>query len=128
EGGGATAIHQTGVANAASVLSSPLTLVVVGSGLLLMLILLRPWGGLKRLLGLYPAVRAVLVGVGVAGLLAGFLDGAGFVVAGAAARPPRRHRTARWPNRPAPCRTSRPRCVHRPLRPVTCYREIPWVA
>jgi hypothetical protein len=85
EGSGASAIHQTGVANAASVLSSPLSLVVLGSGLLLMLVLLRPWGGLKRLLGLYPAVRAALVGVGVAGLLAGFLDGAGFVVAGAAA-------------------------------------------
>jgi len=85
DGNGAAAIHGTGVANAASVLSSPLTLVVLGTGLLLMLVLLRPWGGLKRLFGLYPAVRATLVGVGVAGLLAGLLDGAGFVVAGAAA-------------------------------------------
>src|SRR5205823_12023472 len=48
-------------------------------------VLLRPWGGRKRLFGLYPAVRAVFIGVGVAGLLAGLLDGAAFVVAGAAA-------------------------------------------
>ncbi|OLB73266.1 MAG: hypothetical protein AUI14_26830 [Actinobacteria bacterium 13_2_20CM_2_71_6] len=84
-GTGGAAIHRTGVANAAAVLTSPLTLVVLGAGLLLMLVLLRPWGGLKRLFGLYPAVRAVFIGVGVAGLLAGFLDGAGFMVAGAAA-------------------------------------------
>ena len=85
EGTGAAAIHRTGAANASSALTSPLTLVVLATGLLLMLVLLRPWGGLKRLFGLYPAVRAVLIGVGVAGLLAGLLDGAGFVVAGAAA-------------------------------------------
>jgi hypothetical protein len=35
--------------------------------------------------GLYPAIRAVMIGTAVAGLIAGTLDGAGFVVAGAAA-------------------------------------------
>ncbi len=65
--------------------SSPLTLLVLGSGLLLMFVLLRPWGGLKRVFGLYPAVRAVLIGTAVAGLIAGTLDGAGFTVAGAVA-------------------------------------------
>ncbi len=84
-GSGALAIHRTGIANADAVIHSPLTIIVIGSGLLLMLVLLRPWGGLKRLLGLHPAIRAVFIGAGVAGLLAGFLDGAGFVVAGAAA-------------------------------------------
>ncbi|TMM34722.1 MAG: hypothetical protein E6F99_21715 [Actinobacteria bacterium] len=83
-GTGAAAIHRTGAATAAA-LASPLTLVVIASGVMLMLVLLRPWGGLKRLFGLYPAVRAVFIGVGVAGLLAGLLDGAAFVVAGAAA-------------------------------------------
>jgi hypothetical protein len=83
-GTGAAAIHRTGAATTAA-LSSPLTIVVLATGLMLMLVLLRPWGGLKRLFGLYPAVRAVIIGVGVAGLIAGFLDGAAFVVAGAAA-------------------------------------------
>ena len=79
------AIHRTGAANVVNSADSPLTLVVLGSGLLLMFVLLRPWGGLKRVFGLYPAVRAGLIGTGVAGLIAGGLDGAGFMVAGAAA-------------------------------------------
>jgi hypothetical protein len=58
---------------------------VVGAGVLLLFVLLRPWGGLKRLFGIYPAIRAALVGSAVAGLLGGFLDGAGFMVAGAVA-------------------------------------------
>jgi hypothetical protein len=85
EGTGATAIHHTGAANAAALVNSPLTLVALGSGVLLLFVLLRPGGGLKRLFGLYPAVRAALVGTAVAGLLAGFLDGAALMAAGAAA-------------------------------------------
>jgi hypothetical protein len=84
-GTGGTAIHRAGAANTVAVLTSPLTVLVVGAGVLLLFVLLRPWGGLKRLFGIYPAVRAALVGTAVAGLLAGFLDGAGFVVAGAVA-------------------------------------------
>ena len=84
-GTGGSAIHRTGAANTVAVLTSPLTLIVVGAGLLLLFVLLRPWGGLKRLFGIYPAIRAALIGTAVSGLLAGFLDGAGFVVAGAAA-------------------------------------------
>jgi hypothetical protein len=84
EGTGIAAIHRTGVSNVVSSVS-PLTLIVLGAGLLLMFALLRPWGGLKRLFGLYPAVRAAFIGTAVAGFIAGVLDGAGFVVAGAAA-------------------------------------------
>ncbi|OLB76138.1 MAG: hypothetical protein AUI14_19595 [Actinobacteria bacterium 13_2_20CM_2_71_6] len=85
DGTGVAAIHRTGAANVVNSADSPLTLVVLGSGLLLMFVLLRPWGGLKRVFGLYPAVRAGLIGTAVAGLIAGALDGAGFMVAGAAA-------------------------------------------
>ncbi len=84
DGTGVAAVHRVGVSNVVNA-TNPLTLVVLGSGLLLMFALLRPWGGLKRLFGLYPAVRAALIGTAVAGLLAGLLDGAGFMVAGAAA-------------------------------------------
>jgi len=59
--------------------------VVIGSAVLLVFVLLRPRGGLKRLFGIYPAIRAAFIGTAVAGLFAGFLDGVGFVVAGAAA-------------------------------------------
>jgi hypothetical protein len=48
-------------------------------------VLMRPWGGVKRLFGLYPAVRGAVAGLIVAALLAGLLDGAGLNVAGAAA-------------------------------------------
>ena len=47
--------------------------------------LARPWGGLMRLFGLYPAVRGAMTGIGVAAILAGLLDGVGFTTAGAAA-------------------------------------------
>ena len=50
-----------------------------------MLVLVRPWGGLMRLFGLYPAVRAAMTGIGVAAVLAGLVDGVGFTTAGAAA-------------------------------------------
>jgi hypothetical protein len=85
DGTGLAAIHRTGVSNVVNAAGSPLTLLVLGSGVLLMFGLLRPWGGLKRVFGLYPAVRAVLIGTAVASLIAGILDGAGFMVAGAAA-------------------------------------------
>jgi hypothetical protein len=85
DGSGGTVVHTTAQANAIAVLSSPLTLVAVGAAVLFVFALQRPWGGLKRLFGLYPAMRAALVGVAVAAVLAGGLDGAGLNVAGAAA-------------------------------------------
>ncbi|MBO0868749.1 MAG: hypothetical protein J2P15_09315 [Micromonosporaceae bacterium] len=85
DGSGGTVVHSTAEANAVALLSSPLTLVALGAAVLLAFALLRPWGGLKRLFGLYPPMRAGLVGVAVAAVLAGGLDGAGLNVAGAAA-------------------------------------------
>jgi Flp pilus assembly protein TadG len=85
DGTGGTVIHRTGAANGTALFSSPLTLVVFGSGILIVFALLRPWGGLKRLFGIYPAIRAALIGIPLAAVLAGFVDGAGFNVAGAAA-------------------------------------------
>jgi hypothetical protein len=61
-----------------------LTLLVVGAGAYTGLVLLRPWGGLRRLYGLFPAVRGGLAGLVVATLLAGAFDGVGVNVTGAA--------------------------------------------
>ncbi len=47
--------------------------------------MLAPWGGLKRVFGLYPSMRAALVGITVAGVIGGLVDGVGLLVAGAAA-------------------------------------------
>jgi hypothetical protein len=47
--------------------------------------LLRDWGGLKRLFGIYPAVRAGMAGIAVAALIGGVLGGSALNVAGAAA-------------------------------------------
>jgi hypothetical protein len=79
------AMNRIGAGNVAAVMTGPLTLVVLGAAVLIIFVLLRPWGGLKRLFGIYPPVRAALIAVGIAALFAGLLDGAGFNVAGAAA-------------------------------------------
>jgi hypothetical protein len=76
--------HRLVAVNADSLLDSPLSLLVLGGAALVTFALIRPWGGLKRLFGLYPAVRAALVGGGTAALLAGVLDGTALDVAGAA--------------------------------------------
>lgn len=71
-------------ADVVQIASSPLTVLVLGAALFVFVVLLRHWGGLKRLYGLYPAVRAALVGIVVAGVLGGLVEGAGFNVLGAA--------------------------------------------
>ncbi len=70
--------------NVVVVLTCPLTLMLVGSAVMLFFALMRPWGGLKRLFGLFPAVRAGLAGTAVATLAAGPMEGVGFNVAGGA--------------------------------------------
>ncbi|HEY2670370.1 MAG TPA: hypothetical protein VGJ07_08330 [Rugosimonospora sp.] len=84
-GTGGSLLQSTSATNGTTVFTSPLTLVVLGSVILIVFVLLRPTGGLKRLFGIYPAMRATLIGIAVAAALAGFLDGVGFNVAGAAA-------------------------------------------
>ncbi|MDP9795894.1 hypothetical protein J2S43_004406 [Catenuloplanes nepalensis] len=66
-------------------LVSPLTLLVLTVAALVWFVLLRPWGGLKRLFGLKPAVRAALAGTAVTTLAAGVLGGSALHIAGAAA-------------------------------------------
>ncbi len=78
-------LRRSGVENGYALVTSPLTLLVIGSAVMVFFVLLRSWGGLKRLFGLYPPVRGALVGVGVAALIAGAAEGVAFNVAGAAA-------------------------------------------
>src|SRR5262249_17297377 len=85
DGTGRLVIHPIESDNVVVSPTSPLTLLVIGAGALVFFALLRPWGGLKRLFGLYPAVRAGLAGSAVAALIAGPLEGVGFNVAGGAA-------------------------------------------
>ncbi|GAA5192171.1 hypothetical protein GCM10023322_51140 [Rugosimonospora acidiphila] len=85
DGTGDSLLHSTSAQNGTTVFTSPLTLIVLGSVVLIVFVLQRPTGGLKRLFGIYPTMRAALIGIGVASSLAGFLDGVGFNVAGAAA-------------------------------------------
>jgi hypothetical protein len=85
DGTGRLVIHPIESDNVVVMATSPLTLLVVGAAVMLFFALLRPWGGLKRLFGLYPAVRAGLAGTAVATLVAGPMEGVGFNIAGGAA-------------------------------------------
>lgn len=85
EGTGSLAVHRTGAENVSSLVGSPLPVLAIVGAVLVWFVLLRPWGGLKRLFGLYPAVRAGMAGVVVASVIAGLLGGTALDVAGAAA-------------------------------------------
>ncbi|MFI6763718.1 hypothetical protein ACIBF5_31795 [Micromonospora sp. NPDC050417] len=78
-------MHRSGTANLDTLVSSPLTVLAVVGGVLVWFALLRPWGGLKRLFGIYPAVRAGMAGITIATLIGGVLGGSALNVAGAAA-------------------------------------------
>jgi hypothetical protein len=77
-------ISRTGESSLVTSLTSPLTVLVVGGAVYMFVVLLRPWGGLRRLYGLFPAVRGALAGVVVTSVLAGAIEGVGLNVAGAA--------------------------------------------
>ena len=79
------AARRLSLANAEALLDSPLTMLAIGAAAFTWLVLLRPWGGLHRLFGVYPALRAGMMGTLVAGLLAGVLTGSALTVVGAAA-------------------------------------------
>lgn len=85
EGTAGFGLQRVSLANWESFTESPGTLLALGSGLFLWLALLRPAGGLKRLFGIYPALRAGMAGTALAVVLAGVLTGAALTVAAGAA-------------------------------------------
>jgi hypothetical protein len=78
-------LHRSSAANFETLVNSPLTVLALTGALLVWFALLQPWGGLMRLFGIYPAVRAAMAGTAVAAVLGGVLDGAALDVTGAAA-------------------------------------------
>jgi hypothetical protein len=84
EGTAGPAIQRLGAANVTAVADSPFTVLAVVGPLFVFAVLLQAWGGLRRVLGLHPALRSALVGLAVAALLGGLSNGAGLVAAGAA--------------------------------------------
>ncbi|GIG62859.1 hypothetical protein Lfu02_72310 [Longispora fulva] len=84
-GQGQVIFQRLGQANVVAFVTSPLTLLAVAGGLYGYFVLLRPWGGLRRVYGLHPAVRGGVYGAMAAALLGSLLDGGGVMAAGAAA-------------------------------------------
>ncbi|MEV1290422.1 hypothetical protein [Micromonospora sp. NPDC049679] len=85
DGTGGLTVHRSGASNMAALGGSTLSLLAIIAAVLVWFALLRPWGGLKRLFGIYPAIRAGMAGVAVASLIGGVLGGSALNVAGAAA-------------------------------------------
>ncbi|MEV6348483.1 hypothetical protein [Actinoplanes sp. NPDC051851] len=79
------AMSRAAAANGQALFDSPLTLLALFGALMLVFCQFSPWGGLNRVFGLYPAVRAALGGTTAATLVAGVLGGTALGVAGAAA-------------------------------------------
>lgn len=85
DGTGGLTLHRSSSANMSTLLGSPLTILALVSAALVWFGLLQSWGGLKRLFGIYPAVRAAMAGIAVSSVIGGGLAGAALDVAGAAA-------------------------------------------
>ncbi|MGK5739839.1 hypothetical protein [Micromonospora sp. URMC 103] len=85
DGTGGLTLHRSSTANFDTLVGSPLTVLALAAALLVWFALLQPWGGLMRLFGIYPAVRAAMAGTTVAALVGGVLGGAALDVGGAAA-------------------------------------------
>jgi hypothetical protein len=85
DGTGGPAMHRVAVSNGQTLLDSPLTLLAVVGALMLAFCRFSPWGGVNRLFGLHPALRAAMAGTVVTSVLAGVLGGAALAVLGAAA-------------------------------------------
>jgi hypothetical protein len=85
DGTGGRAVQRAAASSVGALDDSPLTVLAVVGVVLVWFALLRPWGGLKRLLGLYPAIRAAMVGITTAAMIGGVLGGSGLDVAGAVA-------------------------------------------
>ncbi|MET0423268.1 MAG: hypothetical protein ABW046_05310 [Actinoplanes sp.] len=85
DGAAGPAVHRAATANGQTLLQSPLTVIALVGALMFAFCLYSPWGGLNRVFGLHPALRAAGAGVLVATLIAGVLGGSALTVAGAAA-------------------------------------------
>jgi hypothetical protein len=85
DGTGGPAVQRAAAANGQTLLESPLTVLAVIGVLMLAFCQFSPWGGLQRVFGLHPALRAAGAGTTVATLIAGALGGSALTVAGAAA-------------------------------------------
>lgn len=85
DGTGGPTMQRAAATFGQSLLHSPLTILAVAGVLMLAFCQFSPWGGLNRLFGLHPALRAAGAGTTVATLIAGVLGGSALVVAGAAA-------------------------------------------
>lgn len=85
EGTAGTGAQRVSQANAEALIGSPLTVLAIGAGAYLWFALLRPWGGLRRLFGIHPALRAGVIGASVASVIGGILIGSALTVAGGAA-------------------------------------------
>jgi hypothetical protein len=84
-GNGGPAVQRAASSNGQTLLESPLTVLAVMGVLMLAFCQFSPWGGLQRVFGLHPALRAAGAGTTVATLIAGALGGSALTVAGAAA-------------------------------------------
>ena len=85
DGSAGPALQRIAASNGETLLASPLTILAVVGGAMLAFCQFSPWGGLNRLFGLHPAVRAAGAGVTVTAMIAGVLSGSALTVAGAAA-------------------------------------------
>ncbi|WP_196279223.1 alkaline phosphatase family protein [Catellatospora vulcania] len=85
DGTSALTLSRLGDANRIALVTSPLTVLALVSAVFLWVVLMRPWGGLKRLYGIYPPIRAAVAGMWLASILGGLLGGAALNVMGAAA-------------------------------------------
>ena len=83
-GTGGRVLHQAAVSDVVATWTNPLSLLVPIAIIYTMAVLLRPWGGMMRLFGLYPALRGAMTGMVIAVVVAGLVDGVGFTTAGAA--------------------------------------------
>ena len=85
DGTAGPAMQRAAAGNGQALVDSPLTLLALCGAAMLAFCQFSPWGGLNRLYGLHPAVRAGVAGTAVATLIAGVLGGTALGAAGAAA-------------------------------------------
>ena len=80
DGTASTVVARKAGANLSVLVHSPLTLLVLGALVLLVLVLLRPVGGLRRVFALYPGVRAGFAGVAVASVVGFAVNDSGIAI------------------------------------------------